>query len=226
MWPFRSAETEMTDQVADANPAHCCESPAVTGSEVSANRSEIDRQIDALEAEVGKLQGKVAELRRRRQHEVVKDYVFHDWNGAQVRLSDLTDGRADLILVHNMGADCSYCTMWADGFVGLLPHLQSRAAFVVVSPDPIDVQEAFARSRGWPFRMVSAHGTPFFRDMGFTDGTGAPMPGVSVFQRAPDGTMARVQRAEFGPGDQFCAVWHFFDLLADGVANWEPRLSY
>jgi predicted dithiol-disulfide oxidoreductase (DUF899 family) len=218
----------MAVEIAQEDAQRCCDSEvlAVTEREVSANRCAIDRQIDALETEVGKLQGQIAELRRSRPRETVKDYRFRDWSGAQVSLSDLTAGRPDLILVHNMGVDCSYCTMWADGFVGLVPHLQSRAAFVVVSPDPIGVQQAFARSRGWTFRMVSARGTSFFHDMGFADGTGAPMPGVSVFQRAADGTMARVQRAEFGPGDQFCAVWHFFDLLADGVAKWEPRLRY
>jgi hypothetical protein len=35
-----------------------------------------------------------------------------------------------------------------------------------------------------------------------------------------------VGRAEFGPGDDFCAVWHFFDLLPEGVDGWEPRFAY
>jgi hypothetical protein len=62
--------------------------------------------------------------------------------------------------------------------------------------------------------------------MGFTDGQGDPMPGVSVFRGGTDGRIMRVQRAEFGPGDQFCAAWHFFDMLADGVDGWEPRSRY
>jgi predicted dithiol-disulfide oxidoreductase (DUF899 family) len=116
--------------------------------------------------------------------------------------------------------------LWADGFIGFRPHLESRAAFVVISPDPIDVQRSFARRRGWTFHMVSAHGTPFFTDMGFTDGVGNPIPGASTFLRQTDGTILRIQRAEFGPGDQFCAAWHLFDLLADGGAEWQPQLNY
>jgi len=111
----------------------------------------------------------------------------------------------------------------AFGFTGIKHHLERRAAFVVSSPDPPKLQEAFARARGWNFRMVSASGSGFFRDMGFEDRAGNPMPGVSVFTREPDGSISRLQRAEFGPGDAFCPVWHFFDLLADGVNGWEPR---
>jgi predicted dithiol-disulfide oxidoreductase (DUF899 family) len=216
--------------VAESRDDTCCHnSPAPAaggGAEVSASRSDIDRRIDALEAELGVLQGRIAELRRQRAPEPVSDYVFTGWDNRPVHLSELFDGRRDLILVHNMGVGCNYCTLWADGFIGLAPHLSNRAAFVVSSPDPVDVQKSFAQTRGWTFPMVSAHGTSFFHDMGFTDGHGDPMPGVSVFRGGTDGRIMRVQRAEFGPGDQFCAAWHFFDMLADGVDGWEPRSRY
>lgn len=214
---------------AKATSAACCHSAASdtpSGAEVSAHRSETDREIDALEAEVGALQNKIAELRRRRAPERVTDYVFSGWDGRPVHLSELFNGRRDLILVHNMGVGCNYCTLWADGFIGLAPHLTNRAAFAVSSPDPVAVQKPFAEKRGWTFPMVSADGTSFFADMGFTDGRGDPMPGVSIFRRGADGGILRVQRAEFGPGDQFCAAWHFFDMLADGVDGWEPRNRY
>jgi hypothetical protein len=48
----------------------------------------------------------------------------------------------DLILVHNMGQSCRYCTMWADGFNGIHPHLANRAAFALVWPDLPEGQEA------------------------------------------------------------------------------------
>ena len=28
------------------------------------------------------------------------------------------------------------------------------------------------------------------------------------------------------PHDDFCALWHLFDLLADGSAGWKPKYSY
>ena len=62
-----------------------------------------------------------------------------------------------LLLIHNMGQGCRYCTLWADGFNGFLPHLESVMSVVLVSKDPPDVQRAFANSRGWRFRLAS-HG--------------------------------------------------------------------
>jgi predicted dithiol-disulfide oxidoreductase (DUF899 family) len=55
--------------------------------------------------------------------------------------------------------------MWADGFTGTVPQLQDRAAFVVVSPDSPEIQQAFAQSRGWNFRMLSGQGSTFIKDM-------------------------------------------------------------
>jgi predicted dithiol-disulfide oxidoreductase (DUF899 family) len=221
--------TGPTKDIQDCCAAHDValgETVAAAGAEVSAHRSNLDSEIEMTEAQIGGLQKKIAELRARRPQEVVKKYEFLDWNGATLRLSQLFGKHRDLILVHNMGVGCAYCTLWADGFIGLRPHLESRAAFVVASPDPADVQRSFAQARGWNFRMVSAHGTAFFDDMGFVDGRGDPMPGVSTFRRESEETIVRIQRAEFGPGDQFCAAWHLFDLLADGVGDWQPQFSY
>ena len=189
-------------------------------------KTDIDRQIDELEYRIKALQAEATALRRQRPREKVRDYELMDQDGRAVALSALFDGRDRLILVHNMGRACAFCTLWADGFNAYLPYLESRAALVVSSPDEPHVQSNFARSRGWRFRMVSAHGSPFIDDMGFLDPEEGLMPGVSVFARDPDGTIHRVSRAEFGPGDSFCPVWHFFDLLPEGIDGWEPRDTF
>ncbi len=131
----------------------------------------------------------------------------------------------DLIVIHNMGRGCSYCTMWADGFNGLLPHLEDRAAFVVASPDSPEVQKEFATGRGWRFRMASAHGTSFNKAAGFEVPEG-PMPGVSTFRRDREGRIYRVSKAEIQPGDDFCSAWHLFDLLEGGPGDWGPSYTY
>lgn len=189
-------------------------------------KTEIDRQVDELEYQLQDIKRRLAELRRQRPREEVRDYTLTDSGGRGVALSSLFGDRGELILVHNMGRDCSYCAMWADGFEGLLPHLTSRAAFAVTSPDDPAAQEEFRRARGWSFPLYSTRGTSFAADMGFDGGEEGLMPGVSVFTKEPGGQIYRVGRAEFGPGDNFCAVWHFFELLPRGVDGWEPRLSY
>jgi predicted dithiol-disulfide oxidoreductase (DUF899 family) len=149
--------------------------------------------------------------------EPVHDYEFHDTAGP-VRLTELFRGRDDLILIHNMGASCRHCTLWADGYNGLQRHVLERAAFVVTSPDKPESQRRLAESRGWTFPMVSHAGTSFAQDMGYKSAQGGFLPGVSVLRRH-EGAMVRVSDAGFSPGDDFCALWHFFDLLEAGRGN-------
>ena len=119
---------------------------------------------------------KMVELCRRIGPERVEDYELQGREGG-VRLSEMFGDKPDLILIHNMGSECPYCTMWADGFNGTLRHLQDRAAFVAVSPNSVEVQQAVREKRGWQFEMYSAEGTTFIKDMGFeSDGTAYTTP--------------------------------------------------
>jgi predicted dithiol-disulfide oxidoreductase (DUF899 family) len=189
-------------------------------------KTKTDNQVDELESQLRDIKRKLAELRRQRPREEIRDYQLLDSEGREATLSSLFGDRSSLILVHNMGRDCPHCTMWADGFAGLLPHLKSRAAFALTSPDKPEAQKEFVQLRGWTFPVYSTQGTSFVDDMGFDDEAEGLMPGVSVFTKEADGKIYRVSRAEFAPGDNFCAVWHFFDLLPEGIDGWEPKLSY
>jgi predicted dithiol-disulfide oxidoreductase (DUF899 family) len=55
--------------------------------------------------------------------------------------------------------------------------------------------------------------------------SGGYLPGISVFQRE-GGRIVRVTDTGLQPGDDFCAVWHFLDLLPEGASGWRPRFSY
>ena len=182
--------------------------------------SEIDRLEENLLAE----QDRLAELKRRLPPKPVEDYTLAGWDGP-VKLSELFAGKPDLIVVHNMGTGCAYCTLWADGFNGVAPHIGDRAGLVVVSPDSPEVQKAFAAARGWRFRMASGEGTTFIQDMGFRGGK-SWMPGVSTFWRDGSGAIFRVAKAPFGPGDPFAGIWHLFALLKDGAGDWKPKFAY
>ena len=191
--------------------------------------AELEKQIAAAHEELQRAQQKLAGLRRSAAPEPVQDYELRSAGGT-VRLSEMFDDKQDLILVHNMGAGCPYCTMWADEFNGVLHHLQDRAAFAVVSPNSPKVQQNLAGKRGWRFPMYSAEGSTFVKDMGFQAEDGQFMdgyaPGVSVFRKNGDGSIVRVSRDFFGPGDPYCGVWHLFDLLPDGPGDWSPQFDY
>jgi len=187
---------------------------------------EIDEQLGKLSAERETLNTKIAELRRGRPAEPVTDYTLHASSGEKVKLSDLFGDKKDLLVIHNMGRGCVYCTLWADGFNGFTGHLEDRAAFVLISPDTPEQQSRFAEGRGWTFKMASADGTTFIKDMGYEPNAGEHWPGVSAFRKQDDGSIVRVSRDYLGPGDVYCSIWHLFGMLADGVNEWEPKYKY
>lgn len=179
--------------------------------------SEYRQQIAEIRAKMRKVQASV-------EPEEVKDYEFATSAGS-VRLSALFGDKDDLIAIHNMGASCPYCTLWADGYSGIYRHLADRAAFIVSSPDPPDAQRTFAESRGWAFPLVSHRGTSFAADMGYRSTKGGWLPGISVFKR--DGRrILRVSDTGCSPGDDFCALWHILDLLPEGADDWAPKFKY
>lgn len=169
---------------------------------------------------------KMNELRRKFPAEQIDDYQFLDIDSRKVSLHSLFGDKDDLIVIHNMGKSCSYCTMWADGFNGVRHHLENRAAFVLVSPDAPDILKEFAKSRDWGFNVLSNSGGAFTKDMGYESTDGSPLPGVSTFHRDADGNVSRIAHSPFGPGDDFCAVWNLFDMLKDGTNNWQPEFEY
>lgn len=181
-------------------------------------------QLRSYRQQIGDLRAKMRELQQARPPQPVQDYSLATAKG-EIGLSALFGERQDLFVIHNMGASCPYCTLWADGFNGVYEHLANRAAFVVVSPDEPAAQAKLAAKRGWRFPMVSHAGTSFAADMGYRSASGGWMPGVSVFRRDGD-RIVRVSDTGFEPGDDFCAVWHLLELLPGGAAGWEPKFSY
>jgi len=174
--------------------------------------NECRKEITGLREQMRELQGAVTP-------QAVEDYEFTGPAGP-VRLAELFGAHDALFVVHNMGAACNYCSLWADGFNGLVDQIESRAAFVVSTPDSPDAQQKLAAKCGWRFKMVSHQGNSFAEDMGYTSKHGFE-PGVSVFKQ--DGEqVVRVSDTTFGPGDDFCSIWHLFGLLPEGADDWQP----
>ena len=185
--------------------------------------------MQAFESMAKARQDLVALLKQKTSKTLEQDYVFSDGTRDDVSLSELFKDRADLIVIHNMGKSCRWCTLWADGLNGLQQHLQARAEIVIVSPDTPKVQQEFAQGRGWSIRMLSDVSGSFTSDMGFAtteNGQRYVLPGVSTFHKMGDGSIVRVSADGFGPGDVYMPVYPLFDLLQDGSAEWEPQYTY
>ena len=183
-------------------------------------------QIAKLEKELMDKKMELAELKRTMGDEAVDDYTLKCQSGDPVNLSKLFGSHDELVVIHNMGKRCPYCTLWADGLNGIVDHLENRAGFVVVSPDDPETQKSFADSRGWKFGMFSGQGSNFIKDMGFERDDGMFMPGFSVFKKDENGQIFRTSKDFFGPHDNYSGIWHIFDLLPKGINGWEPKFSY
>ncbi len=182
-------------------------------------------QIEELQKEMEEKRKQLQALRNELEPEPISDYALKDREGRTVLLSSLFDEKNELLVIHNMGKRCSYCTLWADGFNGFSLPLADRMPFVVISPDAPEVQQAFAASRGWKFNMASAAGSTFIKDLGFEPEPGKYYPGASALVKK-DGQIYRSGKDYFGPGDAYCSVWHLFDLFPNGANGWHPKINY
>jgi predicted dithiol-disulfide oxidoreductase (DUF899 family) len=185
---------------------------------------ETTQKIAGMRKEIAKLRKEMKAARGKVEPVEFTDYTLERADGGSVTLSELFGDKSNLMVIHNMGTSCPHCTLWADGFNGVYGHLADKAAFVVSTPDTPQTQKKFAESRGWRFPIVSTKGTNFAKDCGYEEG-GGPMPGISIFTRK-NGKILRVADEPFHPGDDFCIVWPFFDLLPGGAGNWDPKYKY
>jgi predicted dithiol-disulfide oxidoreductase (DUF899 family) len=108
-----------------------------------------DDAIAQAERAVLEAKKRLAEALQARPPERVSDYTFaHAGSGSPVTLTALFGPHRELLVVHNMGKRCPYCTLWADGFASMYKHIASRCAFVLTTPDEPAVASAFASARG------------------------------------------------------------------------------
>ena len=122
------------------------------------------------EKEFTRLRDQLSQQRRDLPWERVdKEYIFDGPKGKET-LSQLFDGRSQLIVYHFMfhpswSEGCPSCSFWADNFNGIIVHLNHRdATMLAVSKAPLDKLEAYKKRMGWRFKWVSSLGNDFNRD--------------------------------------------------------------
>jgi predicted dithiol-disulfide oxidoreductase (DUF899 family) len=118
------------------------------------------------------------ELARKRRElpwvPVEKDYSFETEAGTK-SLAELFDGRSQLLIYHFMfgpayEAGCTVCSSIADSIAPNAVHLAARdVTMLLVSRAPLEKLQAYRERMGWDIGWVSAGGTDFNRDLGFTN---------------------------------------------------------
>jgi predicted dithiol-disulfide oxidoreductase (DUF899 family) len=180
-------------------------------------------EISKIEKQIYELTVKLNALRKGSSGDEVQNYAFATLDG-ETSLLDMFGDKDRLLLIHNMGQGCRYCTLWADGINGFLPHLESTMSVFLVSKDSPELQRSFANSRGWRYRLASHGGGDYASEQTVMEGENN-MPGAVVYERSGD-KITRKNAAIFGPGDQFCSLWSLLGLAGLGEADWTPQYKY
>jgi predicted dithiol-disulfide oxidoreductase (DUF899 family) len=168
-----------------------------------------------------------------------KNYTF-DGPAGPVSLSELFDGRSQLIIKHFMfGPDwpegCVGCSFECDHVEGALPHLLHHdVSYAAVSRAPIERIENYKQRMGWRFPWVSSFHNDFnydfhvsftpdelkagkayynydYRPVGVDE-----LSGRSVFYKDPSGTIFHTYSSFARGGEMFLGAYAFLDITPKG----------
>jgi predicted dithiol-disulfide oxidoreductase (DUF899 family) len=209
---------------------------------------EARKALLAKEKEFTRLRDELSAQRRELPWEKVeKQYVFDGPDGDET-LSDLFDGRSQLIVYHFMyGPDweegCKSCSLLADHFDPAVVHLKQRdVTMVAVSRAPLEKLDAFKRRMGWTFKWVSSLDNNFNLDFHVSFSPeeiaggkayynykrqsfpSTEAPGASVFHKDEDGTVFHTYSVYERGLDMFITAYHYLDIVPKGRD--EDALSY
>ncbi len=180
-------------------------------------------EIVKIENQILELTKQLAKLRAENPGTEIKNYTFATLSGP-VTLLDLFADKDKLLVIHNMGQGCRYCTLWGDGLNGFIPHIESTMALALVSRDEPELQRRFANSRGWRFPLASHGGGEYIKQQTVMEGADN-MPGAVVYERR-DERIFRMNSCIFGPGDLYCSIWPLLGMAGLSDADWTPQFKY
>jgi predicted dithiol-disulfide oxidoreductase (DUF899 family) len=170
---------------------------------------------------------------------VTKEYVFEGHNGKET-FPDLFAGRSQLVVYHFMfhpedKAGCPHCSLRADGFNGIITHLNQRdVTMVVVSRAPYSKLEDYQKRMGWNFKWVSSGGSDFNFDFqasftpeemeakramyNFTmrDPKAREREGHSIFYQDESGAVFHNYSCYDRGNDKLNVHYHYLDLVPKG----------
>jgi len=176
---------------------------------------------------------------------VETNYVFESPEGP-VSLSELFDGKSQLIVYHMMYAPgwdegCPGCSFVCDHVDGARQHFEHHdIAYVAVSRAPLAEFQAFKERMGWTFRWVSSSQNDFgpdysasFRREDLDSGPvlynfklqklrGQDQPGLTVFTKDAEGNIYRTYSSYERGLDHLINAYNYIDLTPKGRQETGP----
>jgi predicted dithiol-disulfide oxidoreductase (DUF899 family) len=195
------------------------------------------------------------EISRLRQElpwvKVEKNYTFDSPEG-RVSLTDLFDGRSQLIVYHFMFAPdweqgCDGCSFICDHVDAARQHFEHHdVSFVAVSRATVEKLEAYKKRMGWKFRWVSSgesdfnydyHASyrredldrgPVFHNFTVQKLNGEDQPGLSAFIKDANGDIYHTYSTYERGGDILIGAYNYLDMAPlgrneQGAMDWMKR---
>jgi predicted dithiol-disulfide oxidoreductase (DUF899 family) len=194
----------------------------------------------AKEKKFTKLRDQLSHQRRQLPWvKVDKNYVFDGPNGRET-LSDLFEGKSQLIVYHFMfspdwDAGCKHCSFWADLFNPIIVHLNHRdVTMVAISRASYEKLTVYKKRMGWNFKWVSSGNTDFnfdyhasftpeeeakkkaFFNYKMQDPGSSDREGASVFYKDPKGNVFHTYSTYARGIDMVNTAYHYLDLVPKG----------
>ena len=207
---------------------------------------EASAELLIREKELTKMRDSVACLRREMPWtKVTQDYILHGPDG-NVNLSELFDGKSQLIIYHAMwgpndDSPCPGCSFVMDHIDAARLHFEHHdIAFAAVSRAPLGHFAEFKNHMGWKFRWLSSDGTSFNFDYGVSFRRedldkgdvfynfkmqklkSEDQPGLSAFYKNDQGELFRTYSTYERGLDLLLGAYNYIDLTAKGRNEKSP----
>lgn len=200
------------------------------------------KKLQAAEKAFTRERDRISQLRRELPwEEVTTEYEFDGPQGPR-SLSDLFDGRRQLVVYHFMfapdwDAGCRSCSFWADNFNPICVHLNHRdVTMVAISRAPYEKLAAYRKRMGWSFPWYSSNRNTFNYDYSVSfskedlakghsiynyrayelvdDDTDEP--GISVFYKDDSGRIFHTYSTYSRGIDLMNTAYNYLDLVPKG----------
>jgi predicted dithiol-disulfide oxidoreductase (DUF899 family) len=198
------------------------------------------RELLAQEKELTRARDRVSAQRRALPWvKIDKEYVF-DTPGDKKTLSDLFEGRSQLIVYHfmwrrDLDDRCVGCSFLADHIDGANLHLpHNDVTLVVCSRASVSDLEAYKKRMGWKFNWVSSLASDFNYDFHVSfskddlargkvyynfkmiDASIEDLSGISVFYKDGSGSVFHTYSSYARGNEEVLGAYMYLDLLPKG----------
>jgi predicted dithiol-disulfide oxidoreductase (DUF899 family) len=199
------------------------------------------KELLVKEKELTRLRAQLTEARQELPWvKIDKPYLF-DGPAGKETLSDLFDGKSQLIVYHFMfqpdwTEGCKSCSLLADHYEPAIIHLRQRDTnMVTISRAEISRIEPFRKRMGWEFKWVSSSQSDFNLDFDvsfpgdmkeqkevyynyqvMSSFPSTEGPGFSVFVKDADGSIFHTYSVFARGLEQFLGVYDLLDMVPKG----------